>query len=76
METFFIKYRKLLVIAVILCFLCFPFELYRGVEILTTGRTGEGLGAIINACVLFFVAIYVLFKVRKGNENRNEDIMQ
>jgi hypothetical protein len=75
MEAFYIKYRKLLTIAVILCFLYFPFELYRGVEIVASGKTGEGLGAILNACVILFSGIYFLIQVRKVSKGRSEEIM-
>lgn len=73
MEIYFVKYRKIVLIASVYMFLYFFYEMYKGVAGINSGSKGEGTGTIINSCISLFVAIYFLVMVRKANKKIKEE---
>jgi len=73
MEVFFIKYRKMLLFASVFMLLYFFYEVYKGIEIISIGGKGEGIGTIVNACISLFVSVYFFLNVRKANRAFKEE---
>ena len=66
MEVFFIRYRKMLLSGSAFMLLYFFYEMYRGIERISS--TGEGIGILIDAGIALFVSIYFFINVRKANK--------
>lgn len=76
MPSFFVKYRKISLAASIYMFLYFLYEVYDGIESITsTDKTykAEGIGTLINACFCLFVAAAIFISVRKANKKVKEE---
>lgn len=73
MEVFFIKYRKMLLFGSVFMFLYFSYEVYRAIGIISSGGKGQGIGALIDACITLFVSIYFFVNVRKANRAFKEE---
>ncbi len=72
MDTFFIKYGKLVTVICIICILFFPFEVYQVVENLNSNKTGKGIGTLVNAVVVdLAVPGYLLYRVRQANKKNS-----
>jgi len=67
MEVFFIRYRKILLVASVFMFLYFFYEMYKGINSISLGKRGEGIGTIIDAGISLFVSIYFFVNIRKAN---------
>ena len=47
--------------------LYFVYEIYEGIEIINSGRKGEGVGTFVDAGIFLFVSVYLIINVRKAN---------
>ena len=54
-------------------FLYFFYEMYEGVESVSSSKKGVGTGTIIDACISLFLSVYFFINVRKANRAFNEE---
>ncbi len=73
MEVFFIKYRKILLFGSVFMLLYFFYEIYRGIVSINSGKTGGGIGTLIDAGISLFISIYFFINVRKANRTLKEE---
>ena len=73
MEVFFIRYRKSLLFGSVFMLLYFFYEMYKGIIGINSGKTGEGVGTLIDAFISLFVSVYFFINVRKANRTAKEE---
>ena len=73
MDVFFIKYRKMLLFGSYFMFLYFLYEVYKGIEMINSGKAGEGSGTLVDACISLAVSVYFFTNVRKANKAFKEE---
>ncbi len=75
-QVFFYRYRKLLMVLAVLALFYPPLEIYKAINHLSDGHTGEAVGSIADAVILLCVSVYMIAQVRRAIKLQKQEVSE